>query len=248
MAPLSDVVFPNQRNLISGLSENITKMINCLFEKMISGLLGQLGGLLKKGLGLDDASNPAGLGAFLEKLDTQTVTPEDKAPKVPMCYVESLTGDVLAANKDDIIGNVGSFMEGITSQINAASSGLTDLAGAIPSIDGIAGDMASALNFDNIKFSVFGCDFDPLPSVSDLYTFATGSGAEETAQDPNISEVSDKASADSVALTPEPTPTFATPARDEADVDLVRGEDDIDQALQDAKNNVPPQPGDLDIS
>ena len=116
MAPLSDVVFPNQRNLISGLSENITKMINCLFEKTDCGLLGQLGGLLKKGLGLDDASNPAGLGAFLEKLDTQTVTPEDKDPKVPMCYVESLTGDVLAANKgditnavDDIIGNVGNF-------------------------------------------------------------------------------------------------------------------------------------------
>ena len=254
MAPLSDVVFPNQRNLISGLSENITKMINCLFEKMIDGLLGQLGGLLKKGLGLDDASNPAGLGAFLEKLDTQTVTPDDKAPKVPMCYVESLTGDVLAANKqditgtvDDIIGNVGNFMEGITSQINAASSGLTNLAGAVPSIDGIAGDMASALNFDNIKFSVFGCDFDPLPSVSDLYTFATGSGSEETAQDPNISEVSDKVSADNVDMTPEPTPTFATPARDEADANLVGGDSDIDQALQDSKNNVPPQPGDLDI-
>ena len=46
---------------------------------------------------------------------------------------------------------------------------------------------------------------------------------------------------------PEPTPAFATPARDEADVNLVRGEDDIDQALQDSKNNVPPQPGDLDI-
>ena len=169
-----------------------------------------------------------------------------------MCYVESLTGDVLANKQDitgtvdDIIGNVGGFMEGITSQINAASSGLTDLAGAVPSIDGIAGDMASALNFDNIKFSVFGCDFDPLPSVSDLYTFATGSGAEETAQDPNVSEVSDKASADGVALTPEPTPAFATPARDEADVNL-RGEDDIDQALQDAQNNVPTQPGDLDI-
>ena len=279
MAPLSDVVFPNQRNLIGGLMENITKLINCLFEKLIDALLGQLGGLLKKGLGLDDSSNPAGLGAFLEKLDTQTVTPEDKAPKVPMCYVESLTGDVLAANKqditgtvDDIIGNVGSFMEGITAQINAASSGLTDLAGAVPSIDGIAGDMASALNFDNIKFSVFGCDFDPLPSVSDLYTFATGSGSEETAQDPNISEVSDKASADSVALTPEPTPTFATPARDESDAELATRltaeensianvpadqnpdpasntvvQDDIDQALQDSQNQVPVQDGDLDI-
>ena len=120
-------------------------------------------------------------------------------------------------------------MEGITSQINGASSGLTDLSGSIPSIDGIAGDMASALNFDNIKFSVFGCDFDPLPSVSDLYTFATGSGAEETAQEPNISEVSDKVS-QIMLMTPEPTPAFATPARDEADVNL-RGEDDIDQAL-----------------
>ena len=276
MAPLSDVVFPNQRNLISGLSENITKMINCLFEKMISGLIGQLGACLSEGLGLGAGG---GLGAFLEKLDTQTVTPEDKAPKVPMCYVESLTGDILAANKepitnmiDDIIGDVGGFMEGITAQINAASSGLTDLAGAVPSIDGIAGDMASALNFDNIKFSVFGCDFDPLPSVSDLYSFATGSGSEETAQEPNISEVSEKAASDNVALTPKEPKPFATPARDEADADLAARitaeensianvpasqnpdaasntvvRDDIDQALQDSQNQVPVQDGDLDI-
>ena len=276
MAPLSDVVFPNQRNLISGLSENITKMINCLFEKMISGLVGQLGACLSEGLGLGAGG---GLGAFLEKLDTQTVTPEDKAPKVPMCYVESLTGDILAANKepitnmiDDIIGDVGGFMEGITAQINTASSGLTDLAGAVPSIDGIAGDMASALNFDNIKFSVFGCDFDPLPSVSDLYSFATGSGSEETAQEPNISEVSEKAASDNVTLTPKEPKPFATPARDESDADLAARitaeensianvpssqnpdaasntvvRDDIDQALQDSQNQVPVQDGDLDI-
>lgn len=276
MAPLSDVVFPNQRNLISGLSENITKMINCLFEKMISGLVGQLGACLSEGLGLGAGG---GLGAFLEKLDTQTVTPEDKAPKVPMCYVESLTGDILAANKepitnmiDDIIGDVGGFMEGITAQINTASSGLTDLAGAVPSIDGIAGDMASALNFDNIKFSVFGCDFDPLPSVSDLYSFATGSGSEETAQEPNISEVSEKAASDNVTLTPKEPKPFATPARDESDADLAARitaeensianvpssqnpdaasntvvRDDIDQALQDSQNQVPVQDGDLEI-
>ena len=73
MAPLSDTVFPNMRNLIGDLQENVTKLINCLFEKIIDGLVGQMSGLLKDGLGLDASTNPSGLGGhFLEKLDTNS--------------------------------------------------------------------------------------------------------------------------------------------------------------------------------
>ena len=99
-----------------------------------------------------------------------------------MCYVENLTGDLLSANKqeitdsvDNIIEDVGGFLGRITAQMEAVSGGISALSGGIPSIDGIVGDIGSALDFDNIKFSVFGCDLDPKPSISDFYTFASGS-------------------------------------------------------------------------
>ena len=64
MAPLSDTVFPNMRNLIGDPQENATKLINCLFEKIIDGLVGQNVGLLKDGRILDTPTNPAGLDPF----------------------------------------------------------------------------------------------------------------------------------------------------------------------------------------
>ena len=238
MAPLSDVVFPNQRNLIGDLQENCTKLINCLFEKLIGALVGQMSGLLKNGLGLDDKDNPAGLGSFLEKLDTETPTPSDSYPKVPICYVETLAGDLLAANRqeitdnvDNIINEVGGFLEGITAQMDAVSSGISGLSGSAPSIDGILGNMGSALNFENIKMSVFGCDLDPLPSISDYYTFASGSAGAETTQLPNVSEVSEKAAGDQVALKPTEEVPFAAPNRDTPDLDL---DTPISQAERDA--------------
>jgi len=281
MAPLSDTVFPNMRNIIGDLQENVTTMINCLFEKVVAGLGGQMTGLLKDGLGLDASSNPAGLGSFLEKLDTETPTPPDSFPKVPMCYCETLVGDLLASNKqeitdsiDNVITNVGGFLEGITAQMEEVSGGISALGGGIPSMDGIMGDMGSALSFDNIKLSVFGCDLEPKASISDFYTFATGSSGVESSQAPNLSEVSEKAAANEVALKPQEEVPFASPARDESDVDLaaritaeensisdvpadqnpdpasntvVRDDVGIDQALQDSQNQVPVQDGDIEL-
>ena len=36
------------------------------------------------------------------------------------------------------------------------------------------GNVASALNFSNLSFSIFGCEISPLPTASDLYQFAMG--------------------------------------------------------------------------
>ena len=147
MAPAVNIMFPNMRNMMSDLKEQITQLLCCLFEKMIGKLQEQLGGMLTKGLGLG-GSGGGGLGDFLEKLDTNTVTPEDRVPQVPICYVEALTGDVISANKkditsavDNIIENVGEFLEGITKQLDAVQSGLSAASGAIPSIDGMIGNM-----------------------------------------------------------------------------------------------------------
>ena len=197
MAPACNIMFPNMRNTMSDLKEQVTQLITCLFEKIVAKLQEQICSALMKGLGLaglggsgsgsgSGSGGSGGVGDFLEKLDTNTLTPEDSVPVVPICYVETLTGDVLAANKKDItesvdsvIENVGEFLEGISKQLELAQSGITAASGAIPSIDGIAGNMASALSFQNIKLSVFGCDLKPKVSLSDFYTFASGSGGQE---------------------------------------------------------------------
>lgn len=223
IAPTVNVMFPNMRNTLSDLKEQITKLLCCLFEKLIAKLQEQICSALKKGLGLVNGL----VGNFLDKLDTQTVTPNDRAPKVPICYVETLTGDVLAANKneitnniDKIIDNVGAFLEDITKQIDMVQSGLSAASGAVPSIDGISGNMASALSFTNIKLSVFGCDLKPKISQSDFYTFASGSGADEQSQIPNNNSVANTAATDNVNIEPEPAKAFATPQRDAEDVNL----------------------------
>jgi len=220
IAPTTNIMFPNQRNLMSDLKEQITQILTCLWEKLIAGLCDLLNSLLRKGLGLDKN------GALLEALDTTNVTPENKVPKVPMCYVETLTGDVLSSSKeeitnsvDDIIQNVGEFLEEISSQIDAVQDGLSSLSGAIPSIDGLIGNISSALSFANLQFSVFGCDLVPKVSVSDFYTFATGSNSQEESETPNVSEVSETAASSTVTTEPVQTKQFSTPPRDSGDID-----------------------------
>ena len=238
MAPAVNIMFPNMRNMMSDLKEQITQLLCCLFEKMIAKLQEQLGGMLTKGLGLGGGGDAGGVGDFLEKLDTRTVTPEDRVPQVPMCYVETLTGDVISANKkeitgavDNIIEKVGGFLEEITKQIDAIQDGLTAASGAIPSIDGIVGNMASALSFENLELSVFGCDFKPKASVSDFYTFASGSGGTSAGAAPNINEVAEKAASTDVEVAETPTKPFAVPQRDSTDIDL---DSPITQAERDA--------------
>ena len=238
MAPAVNIMFPNMRNMMSDLKEQITQLLCCLFEKMIGKLQEQLGGMLSKGLGLAGGGGVGGVGDFLEKLDTRTVTPEDRVPQVPMCYVETLTGDVISANKkeitgavDNIIEKVGGFLEEITKQIDAIQDGLTAASGAIPSIDGIVGNMASALSFENLELSVFGCDIKPKASVSDFYTFASGSGGTSAGAAPNINEVAEKAASTDVEVAETPTKPFAVPQRDSTDIDL---DSPITQAERDA--------------
>lgn len=243
IAPTVNIMFPNMRNTVSDLKEQITQIITCVFEKIVAALQEQLCSILMKGMGMLGAGggnnggngNGGNVGDFLEKLDTNTITPEDRVPKVPICYVETLTGDSINANKkeitgtvDNVIENVGSFLEEISKQLDSVQSGLSGLSGSIPSIDGIAGNMASALSFDNIKLSVFGCDVVPKPSVSDFYQFASGSGGQGQSESPNINAVADKAAGPEATVVQQEAKPFATPPRDSADVDLDEGAPDED--------------------
>ena len=74
-----------------------------------------------------------------------------------------------------------------------------------------------------MKFSIFGCDVSPKIPVSDFYTFATGSNSQEESQTPNVNATSDKAASDDVTpqeVRPKP---FATPPRDQLDVNFAAG-------------------------
>ena len=225
IAPTVNIMFPNMRHMVSDLKEQITKLLVCLWEKIIAKLCDLLNGLLRNGL-----------KGLLDALDSSTVTPNDQVPKVPQCYVESLTGDVLAANRDEItntvdniIDKVGAFLEEISKTIDLVQSGLSGASGAIPSIDGISGNIASALSFSNLKFSIFGCDVSPKIPVSDFYTFATGSNSQEESQTPNVNATSDKAASDNVAPQEVPPKPFATPPRDTPSVDLKADASTIEQ-------------------
>jgi hypothetical protein len=212
IAPTVNTLFPNQRHMLADLKEQITALLTCLFEKLIAKLCDQIAGLLKQGL-----------QSLLDKLDTETPTPDDSAPKVPICYVENLTGTLLASNKneitenvDTIIQKVDSFLNEMKSIIDSIKKGVTDASGIASSIDGISGNISDALNFENIKLSVFGCDLKPNLALSNFYTFQAGSGSQEETEKPRLNDISD-ATKNQPQIPEVAAKPFAKPERDLAD-------------------------------
>jgi hypothetical protein len=202
MAPTVDTMFPNQRNQYLDIKERITELIKCLYSKITGNLCGQIQGVLN------------------DILDTQNPSPSNAAPFVPICSVEKLTGDVIAANMgdvnntvDNILGNINQFLSDIQDGISL----VTGLPSGI-SISNISGSIASALSFENITLNLFGCDLKPNSAASDFYTLQNGSGAAEQAQIPRPGEVN-KAAQNPEKVTPATQVPFATPRKDAADFD-----------------------------
>ena len=85
-----------------------------------------------------------------------------------------------------------------------------------------------------MELSVFGCDFKPKASVSDFYTFASGSGGTAADASPNVNEVAEKAASTDVQIAETPTKPYAVPQRDSVDIDLDPGDppgEDVSGAL-----------------
>ena len=194
-------MFPNQRNQYLDIKETITELIRCLYSKITGNLCGQIQGSLN------------------DSLDTKNPSPNNAAPFVPICSVEKLTGDVIAANMgdmsnavDDILGNVNGFLTDIQdglSLVTGISSGI--------SIPDISGSIASAFSFENITLDIFGCDLKPNSATSDFYTLQNGSGAAEQAEQPRPGEVN-KAAQNPAAVPPAEQVPFASPRKDTADL------------------------------
>jgi uncharacterized protein YoxC len=209
IAPLSDVMFPNQRFQFLDMKIEINETFKCLFSGITDGLSDSILGALTDSL---DLCNPS---------EDATETSPGTAPFVPICSVEKLVGDVIATNLTDIeqtvedaLGSVGTFLDDI-------QAGLGELTGLISGIKipDINASIASALSFENITLDIFGCDLKPNCAASDFYTLQEGGGAAEEAQLPSASGVAEEAAKGSELSEPTTTP-FATPAKDTADLKI----------------------------
>ncbi len=209
IGPLSDIMFPNQRFQFLDMKIEINEKIKCLFSKITEGLGSQILGALKEIL---DNKNPS---------TNKTPTSSGTAPYVPICSVEELTGNVIAANIGDIDNTVGDVTKSVETFLNDIQSGLSLLTGETGGvkIPDINGSIASALSFVNIALDLFGCDSKPNCAASDFYTLQEGAGAAEEAQLPRPAEVNEAAK-DPGPVTPATTPPFAPPAKNTPDLKI----------------------------
>jgi hypothetical protein len=233
IAPLADVMFPNQRFQFLDMKIEINETFKCLFSGITDGLSDSILGALTKAL---DKKSPS---------EDATPTSPGTAPFVPICSVEKLVGDVIATNLTDIeqtvedaLGSVGTFLDDI-------QAGLGELTGLISGIKipDINASIASALSFENITLDIFGCDLKPNCAASDFYTLQEGGGAAEEAQLPSASGVAEEAAKGSELSEPTTTP-FATPAKDTADLKIGETNNET-QAAADAERQLAVQSLDL---
>jgi hypothetical protein len=191
-----DIMFPNQRNQYLDIKDQITELIRCLYSKITGNLCGQIQGVLN------------------DVLDTQNPSPNNAAPFVPICSVEKLTGDVIAANMGDMSNTVDDILKNVNTFLTDIQDGLSLVTGESVgiSIPDISGSIASALSFENITLDIFGCDLKPNSAASDYYTLQNGSGAAEEAQLPRPGEVNKAAQSPAPVREAEQLP-FVPPIR-----------------------------------
>lgn len=198
----------SMRYMFGDMKEIITELIVCLYNKIIDGLCGLIQAILDDILNLDEARKK-----IIEKEDIKT------SPMVPICTAESMVGRVLHHTKSQIndanasiLNNINAFLDDIQSQLAGVSGAISDIKSLLGTIDG---NLTAALNFQNIKLNVLGCQLSPNIAVSDFYTFARGGAAQPDSQQPSASGVQDAVNkATPISAPPEVPfvePTKATP-------------------------------------
>lgn len=134
LTPTVDLLYPNERNKYLDLKDIITELLKCLYSKITDKLCGQIESALSSGLKTDPKSIEEEKKKLAEEKKQEIPTPGAtnapntkrrpvKAPQVPVCSVESLVGDLIGANLNDInsttdsvIGVVNSFLEDVLTQ------------------------------------------------------------------------------------------------------------------------------------
>ena len=103
------------------------------------------------------------------------------------------------------------------------------MGGAVNMIPDIAGGLGAALDFANVIANVFAGELEPKKAINDFYQLATGGSGAAASELPSLESVgnsvaeSGAATANEIMTTPPPQPDYATPRKDEPDVDLDAG-------------------------
>jgi len=271
------------RNQMGDLKEKLNEMILGLYNQMIAGIGDQLCSALLDALQpaervaqAEQIANAQGSGSSQSGIDPDTgeaigigngVGNRGKfktAPKVPMCYAESLASTVISKNKaqieeanTNVVRSLNSYLDGVQAEMDSVagtlsagkelmSAGLGDafgnfganadivtggMDGAISMIPDIAGGLGAALDFVNVIANVFAGELPPKKAINDYYQLATGGSGAAAGELPSVESVGNSVTESGTAraeriTTPTPQPDYATPRKDEPDVDLDAGYDD----------------------
>ena len=273
------------RNQMGDLKEKLNEMILGMYNQMIAGLGDQMCSALMDALrpaereqqARDIAANQgSGGGGGQSGIDPDTgeaigignaIDNNGKfktAPKVPMCYAESIASTVISKNKaqietanNNVVRSLNMYLDGVQSEMDSVAStlsagkelmsaGLGDsfgdfgasadvitggMGGAVNMIPDIAGGLGAALDFANIVANVFAGDLEPKKAINDYYQLATGGSGAAAAEVPSLESVGNSVAVsgsdrNEIMTTPDPPPEYATPRKDEPDVDLDPGYDD----------------------
>lgn len=208
LAPTVELLPPNMRYMYADIKATLTETINCLYNNMVNNLCGLIQGLLEDQLQQE-----------LPPSENDVVT----TPTTSICGVETLTGDLIALNMDEMNTAINSALDNVNNFLTDIQSQLGTVSGAISSgqsfIDDINGSITSALSFENLKLNVFGCDLKPNCASSDYYTLANGSGASEEPQQPRPAEV-DKASQQIPPTIQVIEKPFSQPSQNQPDINF----------------------------
>ena len=171
----------SMRSMFGDIKENITELILCLYNKITAGLCGLIESLLLNAIKPDQIEQQARNNA------------NRKVATVPICYAEEIVGQAIALNKDQIneannalLNNINAFLEDVQNQVAGISGSLADVTGLVGNING---SMTSALNFNNLKTNIFGCELEPNVAVADFYTLARGGASQPDSQLPNTKSI-----------------------------------------------------------
>jgi len=192
---------PNRRYQYADIKQNITENIKCLYSKLTNNLCGQIQNFLDNQLEQQKA--------YLDE--------NNNVNNIQMCAVEEMVGSVIGANVKDMQSGIDGalkaadeFLSDIQKYISEGSSILASIKGIV---DNPTGSIAGALNFENIKLNLFGCDLKPNCAVSDYYTIQSGGAAQPQSQQPNPVSVAESAANPKPVGTSSEKP-FAQPTKD----------------------------------
>ena len=200
------------RHMFGDMKEIITGLILCLYNKLTNNICALLQKLLEDAFPLDDLTDQA-----VENAKDNDTRERRRAPKVPLCYAEDLVGKAIAQHRDEIndanqsiLDNVNTFIDDIQSQIAGVSGKLSDITSLLGNISGSIG---SALSFENLSLTIFGCELKPNPALADCYTFGTGEKGKSDANPVNTQNVGKTASTSSPTAEEAPDTDFKQPTQ-----------------------------------